>query len=32
MTCAQEMQAKDGKWLETAGIVLVRQKPVSPKA
>ncbi len=25
--CARAMQAKDGKWLETAGIVLVRQKP-----
>jgi error-prone DNA polymerase len=30
-TCAQAMQAKDGKWLETAGIVLVRQKPGSAK-
>jgi error-prone DNA polymerase len=31
ITCAQAMQAKDGKWLETAGIVLVRQKPGSAK-
>jgi error-prone DNA polymerase len=31
VTCAQAMQAKDGKWLETAGIVLVRQKPGSAK-
>ncbi len=31
VTCAHAMQAKDGKWLETAGIVLVRQKPGSAK-
>jgi error-prone DNA polymerase len=30
-TCAQAMQARDGKWLETAGIVLVRQRPGSAK-
>ena len=31
VTCAEAMQAKDNKWLETAGIVLVRQKPGSAK-
>jgi error-prone DNA polymerase len=31
VTCAHATQAKDGKWLETAGIVLVRQKPGSAK-
>ncbi|OYV52917.1 MAG: DNA-binding protein [Acidocella sp. 20-58-15] len=31
VTCAQAMRAPDGKWLETAGIVLVRQKPGSAK-
>ena len=25
------MQARDGRWLETAGLVLVRQKPGSAK-
>jgi error-prone DNA polymerase len=30
-TCAQAMRARDGKWLETAGIVLVRQRPGSAK-
>jgi error-prone DNA polymerase len=29
--CAHAMAAPDGKWLETAGIVLVRQKPGSAK-
>jgi error-prone DNA polymerase len=31
VTCAQAMRAPDNKWLETAGIVLVRQKPGSAK-
>jgi error-prone DNA polymerase len=31
ITCADAMQANDNKWLETAGIVLVRQKPGSAK-
>ena len=31
VTCAQAMQARDNKWLEAAGIVLVRQKPGSAK-
>jgi error-prone DNA polymerase len=31
VTCAQAMRAADGKWLEVAGIVLVRQKPGSAK-
>jgi error-prone DNA polymerase len=31
VTCEAAMQAKDGKWVETAGIVLVRQKPGSAK-
>jgi error-prone DNA polymerase len=31
ITCAQAMQAADNKWVETAGIVLVRQKPGSAK-
>ncbi len=31
VTCAEVMDAKDGKRLETAGIVLVRQKPGSAK-
>jgi error-prone DNA polymerase len=30
-TCAQAMQAPDNQWLETAGIVLVRQRPGSAK-
>jgi error-prone DNA polymerase len=25
--CAEAMQARDGRWLQTAGLVLVRQKP-----
>jgi error-prone DNA polymerase len=29
--CAEAMQARDGKWLETAGLVLVRQMPLSAK-
>jgi error-prone DNA polymerase len=31
VTCAEATQSKDGRWLETAGIVLVRQKPGSAK-
>ena len=31
VTCAEAMQARDGKWLEAAGIVLVRQRPGSAK-
>lgn len=31
VTCADAMSARDGKWLTTAGIVLVRQKPGSAK-
>ncbi|HWK68267.1 MAG TPA: error-prone DNA polymerase [Rhizobiaceae bacterium] len=30
-TCAQVMAARDGRWLEAAGIVLVRQRPGSAK-
>jgi error-prone DNA polymerase len=31
VTCADAMDARDGKWLTTAGLVLVRQKPGSAK-
>jgi error-prone DNA polymerase len=31
VTCADAMNARDGKWLTTAGLVLVRQKPGSAK-
>ena len=31
VTCAEAAEARDNKWLETAGIVLVRQKPGSAK-
>ncbi len=31
VTCSQAMAARDGRWLTTAGIVLVRQKPGSAK-
>jgi error-prone DNA polymerase len=31
VTCADAMNARDGKWLMTAGLVLVRQKPGSAK-
>lgn len=31
VTCAQAMQARDGRWLEAAGLVLVRQRPGSAK-
>jgi error-prone DNA polymerase len=29
VTCVEAMSARDGKWLTTAGLVLVRQKPGS---
>lgn len=31
VTCAEAMRAQDGKWLEAAGLVLVRQRPGSAK-
>jgi error-prone DNA polymerase len=31
VTCAEAMQSRDGKWLEAAGPVLVRQRPGSAK-
>jgi len=31
VSCEEAMSARDGKWLTTAGIVLVRQKPGSAK-
>ena len=31
VTCAEVMAARDGRWLEAAGIVLVRQRPGSAK-
>ncbi|WMT92927.1 error-prone DNA polymerase [Pelagibacterium sp. H642] len=31
VTCASAMAAQDGRWLEAAGIVLVRQRPGSAK-
>ena len=31
VTCREAMQARDGKWLEAAGLVLVRQRPGSAK-
>jgi error-prone DNA polymerase len=31
VTCNEAMQARDGRWLETAGLVLVRQMPGSAK-
>ncbi|CAN5808208.1 error-prone DNA polymerase [soil metagenome] len=31
VTCRQAMQARDGCWLEAAGLVLVRQRPGSAK-
>ncbi|WP_246725623.1 OB-fold nucleic acid binding domain-containing protein, partial [Beijerinckia sp. L45] len=30
-TCAEAMEARDGRWLEAAGLVLVRQRPGSAK-
>jgi error-prone DNA polymerase len=31
LTCTDAMQARDGRWLEAAGLVLVRQRPGSAK-
>ena len=31
VTCAESMQARDGRWMQLAGLVLVRQKPGSAK-
>jgi error-prone DNA polymerase len=31
VTCEEAMNARDGKWLEAAGLVLVRQRPGSAK-
>ena len=31
VTCADAMQARDGRWLEAAGLVLVRHRPGSAK-
>ncbi|TAX38957.1 error-prone DNA polymerase [Rhizobium leguminosarum] len=31
VTCSEAMNARDGRWLMTAGLVLVRQKPGSAK-
>ncbi|MBY3266629.1 error-prone DNA polymerase [Rhizobium laguerreae] len=31
ITCAEAMNSKDGRWVYTAGLVLVRQKPGSAK-
>jgi error-prone DNA polymerase len=31
VTCAEAMNARDGRWIYTAGLVLVRQKPGSAK-
>ncbi len=31
VTCAEAMSARDGRWVMTAGLVLVRQKPGSAK-
>jgi len=31
ITCSEAMQARDGRWLEAAGLVLVRQRPGSAK-
>ncbi|TGV81923.1 error-prone DNA polymerase, partial [Mesorhizobium sp. M00.F.Ca.ET.149.01.1.1] len=31
VTCTEAMQARDGRWLEAAGLVLVRQRPGSAK-
>ena len=31
ITCAEAMQARDGRWLQAAGLVLVRQRPGSAK-
>ncbi|MBZ9992782.1 error-prone DNA polymerase [Mesorhizobium sp. BH1-1-4] len=31
ISCAEAMEARDGRWLEAAGLVLVRQRPGSAK-
>jgi len=31
VTCAEAMAARDGQWCETAGLILVRQRPGSAK-
>jgi error-prone DNA polymerase len=31
VTCIDAMQARDGRWLEAAGLVLVRERPGSAK-
>jgi error-prone DNA polymerase len=31
VSCVEAMQARDGRWLESAGLVLVRQRPGSAK-
>ena len=31
VSCAEASQSRDGRWIETAGIVLVRQMPGSAK-
>ena len=31
VTCAEAMQARDGQWMEVAGLVLVRQRPGAAK-
>ncbi|MDQ0996026.1 error-prone DNA polymerase [Phyllobacterium ifriqiyense] len=31
ISCAEAMQSRDGRWVETAGLVLVRQRPGSAK-
>jgi error-prone DNA polymerase len=31
VTCSEAMAARDGRWLEAAGLVLVRQRPGSAK-
>ncbi|ESY22242.1 MULTISPECIES: error-prone DNA polymerase [unclassified Mesorhizobium] len=31
VSCSEAMQARDGRWLEAAGLVLVRQRPGSAK-
>ncbi|MBZ9990920.1 error-prone DNA polymerase [Mesorhizobium sp. BH1-1-5] len=31
VSCAEAMEARDGRWLEAAGLVLVRQRPGSAK-
>jgi error-prone DNA polymerase len=31
VSCTEAMQARDGRWIEAAGLVLVRQRPASAK-